>query len=349
MKLLIVTQAVDQRDPALGFFVRWIEEFAKHCDKITVICLREGEHTLPPNVRVHSLGKEGGVSRVKYVLNFYTYIWQLRYDYDAVFVHMNPEYVVLGGTLWRMLGKHIGLWYVHKSVNLKLRIAELLVNDIFTASREGFILKTSKLHVVGHGIDTALFRAPVRPFGTQLRIVSVGRITPIKNPDSLIEIVALLKYKGINVTATFIGAPVHPSDMVYLEMLKKLARERGVSDQVTFFGSVPYVQMSEQYRHFDVSVNLCSTGGMDKAVLESMAAGLLVFASNQSFAGLFGPYADELLFPERDATACADRIATFMHNVEAAEGVRVYLQHQVETMSVRALIPRILSSYETSL
>lgn len=30
MKLLIVTQVVDTEDPALGFFVRWIEELARH-------------------------------------------------------------------------------------------------------------------------------------------------------------------------------------------------------------------------------------------------------------------------------------------------------------------------------
>jgi len=58
MKLLIITQAVDTTDSNLGFFHGWIEEFARHCSKVTVICLREGKHSLPTNVRVLSLGKE---------------------------------------------------------------------------------------------------------------------------------------------------------------------------------------------------------------------------------------------------------------------------------------------------
>lgn len=60
MRLLVVTQAVDKQDPVLGFFHRWLEEFAKHADQLIVICLREGTHSLPSNVRIYSLGKENG-------------------------------------------------------------------------------------------------------------------------------------------------------------------------------------------------------------------------------------------------------------------------------------------------
>ena len=63
MRLLICTQAVDVNDPILGFFVRWIEEFAKHCEKVTVICLRKGEYTLPQNVHVHALRSRNKLGR----------------------------------------------------------------------------------------------------------------------------------------------------------------------------------------------------------------------------------------------------------------------------------------------
>ena len=347
MKLLIVTQAVDADDPALGFFVGWIQEFAKHVQNVEVICLKEGKHdALPTNVRVHSLGKEKGpprfARRLVYAIHFKFLAWKLRHHYDAVFVHMNPEYVVIAGPLWRMLGKRIGLWYVHKSVDLKLRIATALAHDIFTASPEGFRLTTSKLHVVGHGIDTDMFRAPIRPLSTPLRIVSVGRITPIKNLDTLIEAIALLRGRGITATATLIGTPTTASDETYQASLKELAEKRGVSERIVFAGHVPYAQMSEQYRAFDISVNLAPTGGMDKAVLESMAAGLLVFVSNRGFADLLGPFAGDLIFPERDATACADKIAAFTHRPEDAERVRAGLQERVKAMSVQSLIPRIV-------
>ena len=102
MRLLIITQKVNKNDPILGFFHRWIEEFAKRFEKLTVICLEKGEYSLPENVRVLSLGKEEGRSKAEYLSRFYRYIWEERNNYDAVFVHMNQEYVLLGWKFWKL-------------------------------------------------------------------------------------------------------------------------------------------------------------------------------------------------------------------------------------------------------
>ena len=110
MKLLIITQKVDRDDPILGFFHRWIEEFAKHCENIIVICLEKGEYNLPKNVQVLSLGKEERESRLAYIKRFYSYIWHKRKEYDSVFVHMNQEYVLLGGFFWKAMRKRVILW-----------------------------------------------------------------------------------------------------------------------------------------------------------------------------------------------------------------------------------------------
>jgi len=69
MRLLIITQKVDKNDPILGFFHRWIEEFAKYCQSIIVICLQKGEYNLPKNIKILSLGKEKGKSKIKYIFN----------------------------------------------------------------------------------------------------------------------------------------------------------------------------------------------------------------------------------------------------------------------------------------
>jgi len=57
LKLLIITQKLDERDSVLGFFVGWVRELAKHFPQIIVVCLEKGEYDLPANVRGLSLGK----------------------------------------------------------------------------------------------------------------------------------------------------------------------------------------------------------------------------------------------------------------------------------------------------
>jgi glycosyltransferase involved in cell wall biosynthesis len=332
MRLLIVTQKVNKRDPILGFFHRWIVEFAKNYEAVTVICLEEGEHELSQNVKVISLGKEKELSvvsgqlsvksqkskvgrKMEYIFRFYKYIWQEKGNYDVVFVHMNPIYVVLGGFVWKVLGKKISLWYTHKNVDLKLKVAELFVDNIFTASKESFKLKSGKVLVTGHGIDVNIFADMERSkfIGTEpISILSVGRITPIKNCDILIEAVNVLKKQwNKKFEITFIGSPVTTGDKVYKEKLVALISRYSLEGETHFIGDISPAQMPEYYADSDATINLAPTGGVDKVVLESMAAGVPAFVANETFREYFCTHADVLMFKEGDADDLAAKIMKF--------------------------------------
>ena len=227
MNLLIITQKVDKKDPILGFFHRWVLEFAKHCENVIVICLQKGDYDLPENVKVLSLGKElagkgltsrneveGGetlrrqaglcgkrsfLARGKYICIFYKYIWKERKNYDAVFVHMNPIYIILGGCLWALWRKKISLWYTHKKVDIKLHIAEKIVDIIFTASFKSFRLRSKKVRIMGHGIDIENFKPVVKERSNVFRIVTIGRISPVKDYDTLIMATEILNKNDLKI------------------------------------------------------------------------------------------------------------------------------------------------------
>ncbi len=283
MKLLIITQTVDTQDPILGFFHRWLEVFSARLDNVEVITLHEGIHHLPGNVHIHSLGKENGASRLKYMWRFFRYSIGARRDYDAVLVHMNPEYVLLGGWLWRLMGKRIGLWYTHKSVTWRLRIAEKFAHVIFTASKESFRLSSAKIIVTGHGIDTGFFQpVSVRHTSAELRMVSVSRIAAVKNLDIILRAAAIVG-RSRPVELIFAGAPITERDRHYQEQLKHLAKELGVKQSVRWLGPISHEATRALYQSADVFVNCSSTGSIDKAVLEAMACETPVVTSNEAF------------------------------------------------------------------
>ncbi len=267
MKLLIVTQSVDAEDPVLGFFVRWIEEFSKHVEQVEVICLKMGECNFPKNVRVHSLGKErGAASRAAYAWRFLSLIWKLRHEYDAVFVHMNPEYVVLGGLFWRLWSKHVALWYTHKNVDLKLRIATSLSNTILTASKESFRLRNRKVRIMGHGIDTDFFS----PGSNVVRgdwLLSVGRLMPSKRHDLAISS-AFREGRELRIVGE---GPEQPR-------LEAFARKLGA--QVRFLGGMDQSHVRDEYRKASCLIHTSETGSLDKVVLEALACGLQVKTNN---------------------------------------------------------------------
>lgn len=268
MKLLICTQAIDAKDSDLGFFVRWIEEFAKHCEKITVICLREGEHELPNNIEVIVVGK----TRVWRAFNLLYLCISRRQQYDAVFVHMNPEYVVVAGLLWRLMNKKIALWYTHKSVDLKLRIAALFAHIVFTASRASFRLRTGKLSVMGHGIDTDFF-SPDASIARGDWWLTAGRLNKSKRHDLAIRIAAQAD-KELRIVGE---GPER-------KHLEALASEFGAS--VRFLGALTQSQLRDEYRKAALLVHTSETGSLDKVVLEALACGLPVRTNDPSLKAL---------------------------------------------------------------
>jgi glycosyltransferase involved in cell wall biosynthesis len=311
MKLLIITQKVNKNDPILGFFHKWIEEFSKHYEKVSVICLEKGEFNLPANVNVYSLGKEKAESKIKYILRFYKYILSLRKEYDVVFVHMNQIYVLLGGLFWRIWDKKIGLWYVHKEKTLSLWLATFLINKIFTSSPESFKIKSKKVYYVGHGIDMERFKKWQQ--AEDINTISyIGRITEIKNIKTLIKSVSILNKENQNkYRLRIIGNTITDNDKNYKNELEKQIEKLRLTYQVEFIPSVSQDKLPELYKDTDITVNLTLTGGMDKTVLESLASNRAVFASNQAFIKIFGEYSQNFLFEDNSAENLALKIRSF--------------------------------------
>jgi len=271
MKLLVVTQKVDRTDPILGFFHRWIEEFAKNFEKVTVVCLEKGEYHLPQNVKILSLGKEERISKVRYIVLFYKYIWQERKNYDAVFVHMNQEYILLGGVFWRFLGKKITMWRNHGFGNLSTRFAVLISNKIFYTSPSSFTARFKKSVQMPVGIDTNFFKPNPSVTRVPNSVLFLGRISPVKK---VLEFVEWFNALEDMFTATVAGAAL-PKDEYYEKLVRAKASER-----IKFIGAVNQDQALKLYQSHEIYVNKTPAGSFDKTILEAAACGMKLMVDN---------------------------------------------------------------------
>lgn len=341
MNLLIVTQKIDKNDDVLGFFHPWVIEFAKNYEKVTVICLYKGERNLPSNVKVLSLGKEKGVSKIKYILNFFKYIWEERKNYDKVFVHMNPIYVVLGGLFWKLSGKKQALWYTHKNIDLKLRIAEKITDVIFSASKESFQLESKKLKIVGHGIDVDKYQYK-NIEQKKYTAVCVGRISPIKNQKLLVEAVDILvNEKGVSDLRVALVGGFFDFDDSYYKSIKDFVDNRGLNENVIFIGSVPNNFIHLYYYESTLSVNLAPTGGLDKVVLESLLCGTPAIALNKTFVNIMRD--DRLILKNDDKNELADK--TFSILKEGYNNKKELSDFVRENYSIKNLVKKIKENF----
>jgi len=344
MRLLILTQKVDNKDAILGFFHEWIREFSKNCESVMVICLEKGEVSLPENVKVFSLGKENRVSKLKYIWNFYKLIFKFRHEYDSVFVHMNQIYIILGGLFWKSWHKKIALWYVHRQKSFSLWLATKFVDNIFTSSPESFTVKSDKVSYVGHGVDSSRFKDNTFKLDkTQTKIVHVGRIAPIKNLETLILAGEILSKKIPNLSIEFYGAPLNDVDRMYVEELKKLIKEKNLENVVLFKGSVINTEISGVYAGANLSVNMSPKGGWDKVVIESLMAYCPVFASNMALKPVFGIDGDIFLFEYKNPQDLAYKIESFLALKNKEEIIKILHDHAVAEYDFKNLIKKIVN------
>lgn len=136
----------------------------------------------------------------------------------------------------------------------------------------------NKLHVMRNGVDLERFH-PINPsearerlhFGNGRILLSVGHLVERKGHHLAIEALPQLPDD-----TTLIIAGTGPD----LMSLKELARARALGERVRFVGQVPNEQLKWWYSAADVLVLCSSREGWANVLLESMACGTPVVATN---------------------------------------------------------------------
>ncbi len=352
MKVLMITQKVDLDDDLLGFTHTWVRALAERVTHLHVLALSVERHDLPENVTLYSMGKERGAGWLRRFSNFTRVVAPLvlQQRVNVVFVHMCPIYAILAAPWTKLAQVPMVLWFTHKSVNWKLRLAHWLVDRVVTASPESFRLPSDKIVVTGHGIDTELFKPaeglrPERPF----TVLSVGRISPIKDYETLIEAADILVNKRGQRDLQFVvvGDVGTPEQAAYRERLLAEVRHRELSDRFEFVGAVLHQRIVDYYQQADLFVNLSRTDSLDKAVLEAMACGVVPLTSNLAFGPLLGALAPRLMFAARDARHLADKIERFAQfpKVEKGTWERELRSLVVQQHSVAGLMDRLVKAW----
>jgi glycosyltransferase involved in cell wall biosynthesis len=314
MRLLIFVNKFDKNDDLLGFFVGWVNELAKHPPSIIVITQSVGEYDRLANLKVISIDKAKNPSPFWRVVKFKWLLWRLRLDYDGIFVIMAPAWAIVASGAAKLLGKKLYLWYAVWRGNWKLKLAEKLVDKIFCSVEEAFPFKTSKLVLLGQGIDTD-YLVPDSPIRETGFVLFLGRISPVKKIEVLLEALAKLpEAERAKIKAEIVGGTASPSDDSYLNDMKGLAQELKISNQISWLGRVGHESVKQYYQRTDIFVNLTPTGSFDKTMLESMACGDLVLASNQALARFLSPELRELLiFRQDDANDLSSKLKNLLN------------------------------------
>ncbi len=169
---------------------------------------------------------------------------------------------------------------LNQAVAVKVRSADFAVaiSDFGRSQLMGLVEEEhwSKLHVVHCGVHPAAY--PPRPTSapaevTPLRLVSVGRLAPVKGQALLLDAVRQLRASGIDVHLTIVG------DGPKRSALEQLSDRLGVSERVEFTGAVGQDEIAHHYSMADLYVHASFAEGIPVVLMEAMAHRLPVVAA----------------------------------------------------------------------
>ena len=106
-----------------------------------------------------------------------------------------------------------------------------------------------------------------------IKLITVGRLAPWKNVDSIIEAVHLLKNQDLKINLIIVGSG--PEDL----NLKKQVNNLNLTNEVIFTGQKKYSDLKEYYKSADIYIQASGYEGLPHVLLEAINFDLAIIST----------------------------------------------------------------------
>ncbi len=265
------------------------------------------------------------------------------FDFDVIDAHYFYPDGVAAAWLGRVLGRPVVITARGSDLNVLGRdaaarrmmqwatrqaAASVGVCNALADVLRGWQAPADRVHVVRNGVDLQRFR-PVARDEARSRLglaggpllLSVGNLVPVKGHELTIDAVAELAPRLPDLKLVIVGRGS------LREALEAHARRRGVADRVRLAGPVPNDQLADWYGAADMSVLASHSEGWANVLLESMACGTPVVATDVGgSAEVIGSSGAGALVTERSAAAMATVVERLWRQPPDRAAVRRYAE-----------------------
>jgi glycosyltransferase involved in cell wall biosynthesis len=261
---------------------------------VTVICLTNQKINDNEKYKVKRIyRKQNLIFRwIKTVLS----IIRNGYDADIIFVNGLPmeSYVANIFLRKKLIRKIVGDWAWERGRNkgiIEESFDELQINSHnfhleiakfsrgWTATKANLVItpsehlsnvvnnwgvKKENLKVIYNGTKISNASNEVKTNEKILKIITVGRLAPWKNIDSIITSMSILKNKNINFELVIVGSgPLE-------ESLKNLVKDFGLEKQIIFTGQKTATELADYYKKSEIYIQASGYEGLPHVLLEAI-------------------------------------------------------------------------------
>lgn len=281
---------------------RWLRYFVSQGHKVHLIPVGDYNNERIPGVIYHNLEIKFKVIPKIQAIERVIKVKRLVKKISPDIIH--GHFVIGGGRLaylsgFRPLvvtawGSDIYLYpkqpFINKMLTRRtLQNADLITTDSNDLENEVIKLGASrgKSYIIQFGVDIKLFhptydtntlKKELKIRNNEKIILSPRMITPIYNIDNIVKAFKLLQRDFSNLR--LILKSYVERDKEYRIYIEKLAKRLGLEARIIFIGQVNYSTMPKLYNLSDVVVSIPTTDGTPVSVLEAMACGCNIVATN---------------------------------------------------------------------
>ena len=245
---------------------------------------------------------------------------------------------------------NLGYWLTPRH-RMMGRLVQPFVNATLTntdagkdqlVARDG--LRANNVVVLENGVDTNRFKRFMLPDTSKpvVRVGCVANLRPVKNIDGLMHTAKAALERFPRLVFEVAGDGDQRAE------LERLHAELGLGDRFVLRGSV--ADVPNFLRRMDVAVLPSHSEGMSNALLEYMAAGRAVIATDVGAnARLLDGGRCGLIVPSGDRAAIVDAIGKLLANPLRAAGYGAAARRRVDAEFSRAAMTKRFESYYTDL
>ena len=273
-----------------------------------------------------------------FIISEFVYCWKYAWESDLIHANWSINGVIAGlvGLVTKIpvvttlrgtdIHKAQSSW-IHKNL---LKVCLVLSDRVVTVSDSimGYVAHEfpnyhQRLELIPNGVDPSLTSLPLPNMESKkFRILTVGNLVPNKGIHLIIEALQILNNPTIVLQVV--------GDGIEKDRLRLKANKAGIGKSINFAGAIAPDSVVEEYKEADVLILPSYSEGRPNVILEGMAAGIPIIASDiDGVRELIENGTRGLLFKKGDSQHLARQIACMRNDFKSrfryAESAREFI------------------------
>lgn len=257
--------------------------------------------------------------------------------------HRIPHFLFLGGSDVRNKSKLIKGTnkYIFKDISRIVTTSKSIQKTI----TQNYSLRDDLFLNIPYGINLEEFRLAPKEWGRSVRILCVQRLVESKGTRYLVQAVGKIVERGINSFQVDIVG-----DGYERENLERLIKELSLNGVVHFHGNLKNEEVRKYYENSQIFVFPTLNEGFGIVLLEAMATGNIILASNcSSIPEIITNNRSGVLFAPADAEDLADKLEAVLTDLNSYSRMALTAAQDVRRYDLSIISDRLIQVIEEQL